>query len=98
MSKLPPNLLIYGQAMACRQERDRRKVSRQAAGMLAIKLRLPVKGDRMRRLLAFLPLILGLSGCIDSSVDLSASLPSAFPIKEGFTGRRTIPVRPLSKC
>lgn len=37
----------------------------------------------MRRLLAILPLACGLSGCIDSGVDLSASLPPTFPIADG---------------
>jgi hypothetical protein len=51
----------------------------------------------MRRLLAFVPLVLGLSGCIDSGVDLSASLPSAFPIKEGFYRATNDPSSPAFK-
>jgi hypothetical protein len=65
--------------------------------MLAIESRLPIKGDRMRSLLAFLPLALGLSGCIDSRVDLSASLPAAFPIKEGFYKAANDPNSPAFK-
>lgn len=37
----------------------------------------------MRRFLALLPIVCGLGGCIDSGVDLSASVPPAFPIADG---------------
>ena len=51
----------------------------------------------MRRLLASLPLILGLGGCIESSVDLSASVTPAFPIAEGFYKSTNDPKSPAFK-
>jgi hypothetical protein len=51
----------------------------------------------MGRLLAFLPLALGLGGCIDSGADLSASLPPAFPIADGFYKAANDPKSPAFK-
>ena len=43
-----------------------------------------LKGDGMRRFLFLAPVALALSGCIESAVDLSASVAPAYPIVEGF--------------
>jgi hypothetical protein len=43
-----------------------------------------MRGPTAVRFLWLLPLALSLGGCIDSGLDLSASLPPAFPLAEGF--------------
>jgi hypothetical protein len=60
----------------------------------------PTRDNRMRRslaVLAVLPFALGLGGCIDSSIDLSASLPPAFPLAEGFYKAMNDPKSPAFK-
>lgn len=51
----------------------------------------------MRRFLILLPVVLGLSGCIDSSVDLSATVAPAYPLVEGYYQATDDPKTPAFK-
>jgi hypothetical protein len=51
----------------------------------------------MRRFLVLSPFALALAGCIDSAVDLSASIPTAFPLAEGFYEATNDPKAPAFK-
>ena len=52
---------------------------------------------RSMAVFAILPFALGLGGCIDSSIDVSASLPPAFPLAEGFYKAVNDPKSPAFK-
>jgi hypothetical protein len=51
----------------------------------------------MRRFLVLLPVALGLGGCIESPVDLSASVAPAFPLAEGYYKATSDPTSPAFK-